>query len=235
MRLDLFLANNPDIKTRSKASDLIKRGFITVNGKVVSKAGFEIKETDSIIVLKETFYASRGGEKLIHALNVFSLSLENQVIIDVGASTGGFTDVSLKEGASLVYAYDVGKDQMIEDLKKNPKVKSFEETNILDIDLPEHDLCLIDVSFTSVLPIITHVSKFSKRILFLLKPQFETDGKALKKGILKDEKIHQQVMKQTINHVSQLNYLVKGFTSSPIKGKDGNQSIYSILKGVNSC
>lgn len=223
MRLDLYLANHKDIKTRSKASDLIKRGFIAVNGKVVKKAGYEINETDQIEVLTDTFFASRGGEKLLHALDAFGLSLKDLIIVDVGASTGGFTDVSLKEGAKQVYAYDVGKNQMIDALKHHPQVKSFEETNILDIELPEHDLCLIDVSFTSVIPILNHVSKTSKRILFLLKPQFETEGKGLKKGILKDEKMHQIVMKQTTKHITQLNYLIKGFVPSPIAGKDGNK------------
>lgn len=223
MRLDLYLANHKDIKTRSKASDLIKRGFVAVNGKVVQKAGYEINEGDQVEVLTETFYASRGGEKLIHALQAFSLSLKGLVIVDVGASTGGFTDVALKEGAKFVYAYDVGKDQMIESLKKHPQVESHEETNILDVQLPTHDLCLVDVSFTSVLPILKYLSNHSKRILFLLKPQFETEGKGLKKGILKDQKLHLKVMDQTTKHVTQLNYLIKGFVPSPIVGKDGNK------------
>src|SRR5690606_4058591 len=114
MRLDLYLANHKDIKTRSKASDLIKRGFITVNGKVVNKAGYEIKETDQIEVLKDDIFASRGGEKLDHALDVFNVLLKDAIVVDVGASTGGFTDVALKRGAKFVYAYDVGKDQMID-------------------------------------------------------------------------------------------------------------------------
>ncbi len=223
MRLDLYLAKHKDIKTRSKASDLIKRGFIAVNGKVVIKAGYELNDDDHVEVLTDTFYASRGGEKLFHALQAFSLLLKDLVIVDVGASTGGFTDVALKEGAKFVYAYDVGKDQMIESLRNHPQVESHEETNILDVKLPEHDLCLIDVSFTSVLPILSYVATYSKRILFLLKPQFETEGKGLKKGILKDQKMHQMVMNQTTKHVTQLNYLIKGFVPSPIVGKDGNK------------
>ncbi len=223
MRLDLHLANKHPELSRSKISDLIKRGYVFVDEKKITKAGFLVTDANHIEIKKEEIYVSRAGEKLVYALDVFNISLKDLNIIDVGASTGGFTDASLRRGAFHVYAYDVGKDQMVEQLKNHPQVTSFEETNILDVKLPNHDLCLVDVSFTSVLPILNHLSSQTDSIVFLLKPQFETEGEGLKKGILKDQKVLQKVLDKTIRHIHSLNFRIKGYTQSPIKGKDGNQ------------
>lgn len=223
MRLDIYLTTKNLIETRSKAQDLIKRGFVVVDGKTITKAGFDVKEDSEIKILKNDLFASRAGDKLEGALEAFQISLKDYTIVDVGASTGGFTDVSLRHGAKKVYAYDVGKDQMIESLKNNPRVECHEETNILDVEIPESDLTLIDVSFTSIIPILSHVSKYSKCILFLLKPQFESQGKGLKKGVLKDEKILKEIISNITKHIASLGFHIKGYMPSSLPGKEGNQ------------
>src|SRR5690606_19756089 len=117
-----------------------RRGFVLVDGKTVTKPGFEVSGNETFEILKTDLLASRAGEKLEHAIDVFGLSLDGLTIIDVGASTGGFTDLSLKCGAKHVYAYDVGHDQMVDYLKNHPQVSNFEGTNILDVAIPENDL-----------------------------------------------------------------------------------------------
>lgn len=224
MRLDVYLAESQTDYSRSKISDLIKRGYITVDGIVQSKPGFEVTGQEVIKIEKEDIYASRAGEKLDHALNLFDISVKDYTVIDVGASTGGFTDVCLKHGAKHVYAYDVGENQLIERLLNDERVTSLEKTNILDINVPKNDLVVIDVSFTSVLPILTHLKLQTNEIIFLLKPQFETFKEGLnKKGILKDEKILKRIIEKTTQHIFSMGYQINGFTKSPIKGKEGNE------------
>jgi len=232
MRLDVFLAEQNKDLSRSRISDLIKRGFVLVDDKPVTKPGFSVLENHKVEIIKTDLLASRAGEKLEHALDAFQIPLRDLTIIDVGASTGGFTDLAIKSGAKHVYAYDVGRDQMVDYLKSHPQVSSFEETNILDVKVPENDLCLIDVSFTSVFPILKHLKNQTDTILFLLKPQFESEGQGLKKGILKDEKVLKRIMAKTTQTIIEIGFNVKGFTPSPIKGKDGNQEfLFLIQKG----
>ncbi|MFA5692222.1 MAG: TlyA family RNA methyltransferase [Acholeplasmataceae bacterium] len=235
MRLDKYLNEKYPEYTRSKHQDLIKRGHVLVNGKTILKTGHRINQDDKIEINKEVIYKSRAADKLKYALNLFNISLLNKIVIDVGASTGGFTDLSLKEGAKLVYAYDVGTNQMDESLLTNPKVKSFEKTNILSVIIPNNDICLVDVSFTSVIPILNYLKNKTNEVLFLLKPQFEVTKGDLKKGILKDLKKHDLVLKKIISYIDEINYQIKGFTKSPILGKDGNiEYIFYILRSENA-
>lgn len=235
MRLDKYLNQKYPEYTRSKYQDLIKRGHVLVNGKAIFKTGHQINENDNIVINKDIIYKSRAADKLKYALNIFNISLLNKIIIDVGASTGGFTDLSLKEGAKMVYAYDVGSNQMEESLIKNPKVKSFEKTNILSVLIPNNDICLVDVSFTSIIPILNHLKNQTNEILFLLKPQFEVTKKDLKKGILKDLKKHDLVLKKMIAYINDINYQIKGFTKSPILGKDGNiEYVFHIIRSEDA-
>ncbi|VEU82178.1 TlyA family RNA methyltransferase [Acholeplasma hippikon] len=231
MRLDVFLAENYSEYTRSKISDLIKRGFVTVNDKTVTKPGYEVIGTEDVKIVKEDIYASRAGEKLAHAIEIFSLNFKDLTVIDVGASTGGFTDVSLKNGAKHVFAYDVGTMQLLERLKNDERVTSLENTNILDVMVPENDICVIDVSFTSVLPILDHLKEQTNEIVFLLKPQFEATKDALnKKGVLKDQKVLSRIIEKTTKFITTIGYEVKGFTKSPIKGKEGNEEFLFYIR-----
>jgi len=231
MRLDIYLSEKNKDLSRSRISDLIKRGFVLVDGKTINKPGYEVTGNETFEILKSDLLASRAGEKLEHAVDVFGISLNGLIVIDVGASTGGFTDFSIKAGAKHVYAYDVGHDQMVEHLKNHPQVSNFEGTNILDVAIPLNDLVLIDVSFTSVFPILKYLKDYTKRILFLLKPQFEAEGQGLnKKGILRDEKVLKRIMEKNTKTIIEIGFKIKGFTPSPIKGKDGNQEFLFLIE-----
>jgi len=223
LRLDKYLTNHHKDITRSQFSDFIKRGFVTVDGKVVHKPSFDVNDHNEVILKKSEVFVSRGGEKLEHALDVFGISVQDKVVVDVGASTGGFTQSVLNHGAKHVFAYDVGTNQLAAALKMNPQVTSYEQTNILDVDIPKNDLVVIDVSFTSVLPILTHLSNQTKTIIFLLKPQFETTKEKLKKGILKSDKEVSKIIEKTTDHIKSLSFMILGFSPSPITGKQGNQ------------
>jgi len=231
MRLDLYLVEHNFVKTRSQAHDFIKRGLVLVNDEVVLKAGFEIK--DHIVkMLEKPRFVSRAGEKLLQAILDFKLDMRDKIIIDIGSSTGGFTDCSLQHGARLVYAYDVGTNQMDEHLKKNNRIQLFEQTNILDVDLKPHDLCLIDVSFTSIIPILNHVGQKSQEIVCLIKPQFEVGNIKFKQGVLKDLKMHKVILKHVTDVARQLNYYVYGLKKTEVLGKQGNQEYMMHLKKI---
>lgn len=223
--------NHEDI-TRSQFSDHIKRGFVTVNDKVVLKPAFEVEAADVVVFNKTELFVSRGGEKLTHAIEVFDVAIKDKVVIDVGASTGGFTQTALNYGAKHVFAYDVGSNQMVESLKNDPRVSSYEQTNILDVVIPPNDLCVIDVSFTSVLPILSHLKAYTKEMIILLKPQFETTKDKLKKGILKSEKEVASIIEKTTKHIKSIGFQIIGFTPSPITGKAGNQEYLIHIIGV---
>lgn len=223
MRLDKYLTDHHKDVTRSQFSDFIKRGFVTVDGKVVTKPSFDVSDHNQVEFNKTDIFVSRGGEKLEHAMDAFNIQVLNKIVVDIGASTGGFTQSVLNRGAKHVYAYDVGTNQLAQTLREDARVTSYERTNILDVTIPENDFVVMDVSFTSVLPILTHIALQTKEIVFLLKPQFETTKEKLKKGILKSEKEVSKIIEKTTQHLKSLSFKIIGFTPSPITGKEGNQ------------
>ncbi|MBU1142148.1 MAG: TlyA family RNA methyltransferase [Firmicutes bacterium] len=222
MRLDHYLVENQIAKTRSQATDLIKRGLVLVNGEVVTKTGYEVT-THLIKLVEEVKYVSRAGEKLYQAIQEFGIVLHDKIVVDIGSSTGGFTDCALQEGAKKVYSYDVGSNQMDIELKKDPRIDLHEETNILDVTIPICDVILIDVSFTSIKPIFNHLKGFSKEIIALIKPQFEVGHIHFKQGVVKDIKRHREVLTDVLNHARSLGFSIKGLKKSDLKGKAGNQ------------
>lgn len=230
MRLDEYLAQKNYVKSRSQANDLIKRGLVKVNGEIITKTGYQIKEEVEILLL-EQLYVSRGAYKLKEMIDYFKIDFKDKTIIDVGASTGGFTDLALKNGAKLVYCYDVGTDQLDQSLRENPKVLSFEQTNILDIKLPEADFCLIDVSFTSIKPIISHISTKDYKVLGLIKPQFEVGPKYIKKGIVKDQKVVNHTINDLKKYFNLLGYQTIDIIKAKTLGKEGNQEyLFYLIK-----
>lgn len=231
MRLDVYLQKEENI-TRNKASELIKNGEVIVNEVVVLKPSYLLKAEDEVKLLNSFKYVSRAGLKLEDAIKSFGLDFTNKVIVDVGSSTGGFTDCSLKHGAKLVYAYDVGTNQMVEELKNDQRVKLFENTNILIADKKEADYILIDVSFTAVLPIINYLKDWANNFLILFKPQFEVGQKYLKKGIVKDEKIVLKKLTEFSSELERLNIKIVKSKKAEIKGKKGNQEY--LLLGVKN-
>ena len=232
MRLDQYLLKMSLVKSRSQATDYIKRGLVLNHDEIILKPSYQVKPTDLIKLKEQMHFVSRAGEKLYHALIDFDISFNDKVVIDIGSSTGGFTDCALSHGARKVYSYDVGTEQMDIRLKNNPKVFLHEQTNILDVDIPSADVCLIDVSFTSILPIIEHLKGFDKEILALIKPQFEA-GHNKFKGVLKDKKMHEQILRSILTSISEMGFHLRGLKKSYIKGKKGNQEYVLYIKQKN--
>ncbi|MFA9397680.1 MAG: TlyA family RNA methyltransferase [Clostridiaceae bacterium] len=230
-RLDVVIVNNGMIDSREKAKAIIMEGKVFVDGKRIDKCGTKIK-IDSNIELKGQLmpYVSRGGFKLEKAIKSFNIPLENKVCYDIGASTGGFTDCMLQNGAKYVYSIDVGYGQFSWKLRVDERVKCIERTNVRYLELDDSfmigDFASIDVSFISLKKIIPNLLKFLKEdgeIVALIKPQFEAGREKVgKKGVVKDLKVHYQVVEDIIRHIETLGLEVLNLDYSPIKGPEGN-------------
>ena len=232
VKLSVYLTEKGFYPTRSQATNAIKDGKIKVNNRVITKAGYEVRENDVVEAEKElNEYVSRGGYKLEAALKTFDISLENQVILDIGASTGGFTDCCLKHGASKVYAYDVGHDQLAEKLKNDPRVIAEEGINaryLRKSDLPEKvDFICMDVSFiscTRIMVAISDILESEGEAVILFKPQFEVGKEYINsKGIVTDKDVVARKINETIAYAETLGLICRGQIASPVKGQDGNQ------------
>ena len=201
MRLDQYLVINNYFESRNKAQMAIENNSIMVNDKIINKSNYNVLDTDIIKILDNTLkYVSRAGLKLEHAIKEFNLDLSNKVILDIGASTGGFIDCSIQNGAKLVYAVDVGTNQLHEKLRNNPKIVSYENTNILDFDitnLEKIDFIVMDVSFVSIEYLLPKINEFitdNNQFICLIKPQFEVGNIKIKNGIVKDKNMHRKGM-----------------------------------------
>jgi len=228
MRLDQFLVDQKMTETRAKAKDLITRGFVFINGASIAKASYEVKSEDLIKIEKEFQFVSRGGDKLNQFLLDLKLDIKDNVCIDVGASTGGFTQVLLLRGAKKVITYDVGSDQLHPSLRELNNVEVHESTNILDVDIPKHDLMVIDVSFTSVLPILKHIASYVKTLIVLVKPQFEQLSQY--KDVIKDEKTRLHLLNHVQKEMMHLGYDIIVSKDAVIQGKKGNQETLYLLR-----
>ncbi len=192
MRLDIHLRERMGFRSRHHARQEIKAGNILVNGKTVKKPSFEVKETDRVQTKSfRTPYVSFGGVKLARALGFFGIDPRGRIVLDVGSSSGGFTDCVLRGGAKKVYAVDVGRDQLVNELKRDDRVVLRENTNFLDTipeDFPGVELVVMDVSFTSSLPLLRHMHDMFPDVVavVLFKPQFE-GAKTNRSGIVKSE------------------------------------------------
>lgn len=229
-RLDVELVSRKLVKSRNVAQQIIKEGIVFVNGKASGKASAEVSEID-IIELKGDLprYVGRGGLKLDKAISEFGIDLKEKVCIDIGASTGGFTDCMLQNGANLVYAVDVGRDQLDADLKNDSRVISLEQTDIREAKgkiSQKADFISIDVSFISlrtVLPFALDLLKPTGSIAALIKPQFEVGKSGLgKNGIVKDPKLREKAVIEIKECASFLGLKIAGTVQSPIAGGDGN-------------
>lgn len=235
-RLDILLFEKGLVTSRKIASDLIKEGKVIVNGEKIIKPSKEIIEDANIEVTEVPKFVSRAGLKLEGALKKFGLSVAGEVVLDVGSSTGGFTDCLLQNGVKKVYAIDVGTDQLSDKIRKDNRVVSMEKTDIRNIrELPEKaDLAVIDVSFISldkVLPVTVKFLTDKAEIITLVKPQFEVGKENLGKGgIVKDPELQNAVIEKTKNLAQTLNLKIVGEMESPIKGGDGNNEYLLHLK-----
>ena len=231
MRLDRLLVERGLAPSRQRAKELICQGQVIVDGEQSIKPSASVPSEATIQVLGLPFaYPSRAGLKLERALKVFDIDVKDKVALDVGASTGGFTSCLLKAGARLVIAVDVGQDQLVEELRCDPRVKVFEKTNIRDLTSSQvpslADLATVDVSFislTKVLPAVHALLTAIGEVVALVKPQFETEGVGLNKhGIIQDQRVHLTYLPPLINQLQGDNFGLLGFDVSPIRGGKGN-------------
>ncbi len=225
MRLDLFLFKEGLAESRSRARELIERGLVRVEGRVVNKPSYSVVD-EKVEVLESLKYVSRAGEKLEAALDRFGIDVQGKLCLDVGSSTGGFTQCLLERGAGFVYALDVGKNQLHPSLREDERVKLFEETDIRDFKVDIlFDFVAVDVSFISlklVLPKVYQLLKDGGELVALFKPQFEVGKGNTKKGIVKDRKLVERVKGELIGFANSLGFCFMGSLESPIKGKKGN-------------
>ncbi len=233
-RLDVLLFQRSLAQSRSHAQALIMEGVVYVNGQKADKPGTSFKSDVIIDVKKSSMkYVSRGGLKLEAALEYFEIDVSEKIALDIGASTGGFTDCLLQNGAKKVYAVDVGYGQLDWKLRNDSRIVSMEKVNARHMkaeDIPESiDIIVMDVSFISLTKIITAVIQFLKpggMLIALIKPQFEVGkGEVGKGGIIRDENKHNEVINKIKKYVQDLdfNFNIRGVIPSPILGTQGNK------------
>ncbi len=231
VRLDQLLVDRGFYPSREKAKANIMAGKIMVEEQKVDKAGTKVSEDAGIRIIGEVIpFVSRGGLKLAGAVENFNIELENKVVLDIGASTGGFTDCALQNGARRVFAVDVGYGQLAWKLRQDSRVTSMERTNARYLTLEQLgevvDIVTIDVAFISlekILPVVPPLLSTGGQVIALIKPQFEAGKEYVgKKGVVRDQKVHQHVIKKVLGVSRQLNLVVKGLYYSPIRGPEGN-------------
>ena len=237
MRLDLFLEKNNFFDSRTKAKQAIERGEILVNGRVINKSSYQINDDNvNIQYVYNSKYVSLGGYKLEKALNDFEYNPKDLIAVDIGASTGGFTDCLLKNGVKKVYAVDLNDDLLHKSLKENDKVieviKNAKFINVEDFNEPI-DLVVADLSFISstiILPIISNIIDDEKDVILLIKPQFENDEKIkFKNGIIRDKKYQKQACLKVLDCAKSNNLTPIKFTTAPIN-RDKNVEYLILLR-----
>lgn len=238
-RLDVLLVERRLADSREKAKAIIMTGNVFVNGEREDKAGTTFDEEKAQIEIKghTMKYVSRGGYKLEAALDYFSLSVDRITAVDIGASSGGFTDCLLKRGAKKVYAVDCGVGQLVPSLRRDSRVVSLENTNARSLNeelLGEKvDLAVMDLSFISqtlVYPALCRVLNSGGVFVSLIKPQFEAGREAVgKNGIVKDEKARRAAVEKVLSHAHTFGLVSRGVIESPIKGGDGNVEFLTVF------
>lgn len=230
-RLDVLLVERNLVQSRARAKTTIMAGLVLVDGNKIDKAGTMVKANADIRVLGNKIpYVSRGGLKLEKAINEFMVELDGKVTADIGASTGGFTDCMLQNGAVKVFAIDVGYGQLDWSLRTDERVINMERTNVRNVtpeDIGELiDLASIDVAFISlekVLPAVKAMLKATGEIVALIKPQFEAGREKVgKKGVVRDPKVHMEVIHNVVDMAREMNFVTRELTFSPVKGPEGN-------------
>lgn len=229
LRIDRLLVTRGLFDSRARAQEAIAAGLVRANGKLVGKASEEVDADATLEAAPAHPYVSRGALKLIAALDHFKFHPKGRVCLDVGASTGGFSEVLLERGAARIYAVDVGTAQLHHSLRSAPRIVSLEQTDIRKLDAatldPKPDLIVCDVSFISlkqVLPAALALAARPAQLVALIKPQFEAGRAQLKKGIVRDAAVRDAVCEDIETLVKSLDGTVNGVIASPIEGGDGN-------------
>lgn len=238
IRLDVFLVQKGLVLSRERAKNLISEKKVKVDGKIISKLSFQVDENSKIELLDlDIPWVSRAGLKLAKAIEFWKINIQDKICLDIGSSTGGFTQVLLKNEAQKVFALDVGTNQLVQSLRENSKVIVMENKNIREARKDwfetDFDFICVDVSFISLEYVLPKIKEFFKKggeAILLLKPQFEVGKENLDKGIVKDEKLYQQVIEKLKNNLEKNNLKFIDFIDSPILGKEGNKEFLIYIK-----
>jgi 23S rRNA (cytidine1920-2'-O)/16S rRNA (cytidine1409-2'-O)-methyltransferase len=237
-RLDQIVVEKGLAASRERARALILAGQVTVDGQVMTKAGAQVDpDADVALVRADHPYVGRGGLKLAHALDTFGIAVSGREALDIGASTGGFTDVLLQRGAAHVIALDVGHGQLDWTLRNDPRVRTIERLNARNLtlaDLPHRvDIVCIDVSFISlrqILPVVPPLLQPGADVIALVKPQFEAGRSEVRKGVIHDAGVHARVVEEIRLAAAAVGLTQAASTSSPITGQKGNVEFFLHLR-----
>lgn len=237
-RIDIELVGRGIFETRNKAQNEIKNKIVYCNNVCITKPAFDVTDTDIIEIKGEKLkYVSRGGLKLEKAIKEFNIDLKDKTLIDIGSSTGGFSDCALQNGIKKVYAIDVGTNQFDKTLRLNNKINLYENTDFRNIDnniINDANIASIDVSFISVTKLTNKLKELTnlKEVICLIKPQFEC-GKEISdkyRGVPLNKEVHKSVIENVIKSFKDNNYYINSLTSSPIKGGNGNIEYLAYFK-----
>lgn len=233
-RLDQSLVTRGLATSRSQAENLIKLGKVTVDGKSIAKPGFFVGEASKVAVTDTERYVSRAGLKLASVAKLLNLDFRGKTVLDVGSSTGGFTDYALQHGAQKVYAVDVGTEQLHPSLRDNPMIELHEKTDIRDFVLEQKpDIIVIDVSFISLRDILPHIkaelADAHTQIIAMVKPQFEAGRNQVNKGVIKNDAVRRQILKEFEQWAKDY-FVIRDKHDSDVAGAKGNRErFYSLF------
>lgn len=234
IRLDNLLVDRKMVESRSQAESYIKLGKVTVDGIKRTKRGFFVDADSELKILQRVQYVSRAGLKLESVAKKMRIDFRNKTVLDVGSSTGGFTDYSLKNGANKVIAVDVGTDQLHPKLRLNKKVELHEKTDIRNFKTDQKiDVVVIDVSFISIkeiLPSVVNLSNKNTKIVVMVKPQFEAGRNGTVKGVVKNNSYRRKILQDFENWCRSNNLYIENKRDSEVKGTKGNQERFYILR-----
>lgn len=233
IRLDKLIVQKGILSTRSQAESFIRLGKVSVDGKIITKPGEIVSDSSKLKLLTEDIYVSRAGLKLSSVAKTLKLSFKDKIVLDVGSSTGGFTDFALKNGASKVYAIDVGTNQLHPSLHNEPRIELHEQTDIRNFSPEETpDIVVMDVSFISLREILPHISNIvdkSSLIVAMCKPQFEAGDLFKHKGVIKNDKMRREILKQFELWLKK-KFLIIDKADSEVSGSKGNTERFYLLK-----
>lgn len=233
-RLDKALVERGLATTRSQADNFIRLGYVFLNKKIVQKSGTMVSDSDEIKLEKKETYVSRAGLKLASVAEYFHLNFQDKTVLDIGSSTGGFTDYSLRHGAKKVFAVDVGTEQLHPSLRSNPKIALYEKTDIRDFYAEEAiDIIVGDVSFISLREILPHVAEnlmnTNTILIAMVKPQFEAGRHQVNKGIIKNDKVRRQILSDFEDWAKKY-FVILDKKDSEVAGSKGNLERFYKLK-----
>jgi 23S rRNA (cytidine1920-2'-O)/16S rRNA (cytidine1409-2'-O)-methyltransferase len=240
-RLDILIAERYPQYSRQQIQSWIMQGLVSIDSQIITKPGAQVSSEARIeLAIQEPRYVSRAGFKLEHALESFNINVQDRVVLDAGISTGGFADCLLQHGARKIYGVDVGYGQVHEKIRRDPRVKLLERTNLRTLE-PELigeqvDIITLDLSFISllkVMPAVTRLLKADGQLIVLIKPQFEAGREEIGRGgIVKDPEVHERVIKNVVAGITSYGFELQGVIESPITGTQGNKEFLAYFKRI---